>query len=100
MDVAHALILVGVLQAGPVQFPPPSPPPRPPVQTPQRTSEALRVFLDCQTYCDFDFFRTEIAFVNFVRDRKDADVHILITSQRTGSGGSEYTLKFIGLGGF
>jgi hypothetical protein len=35
--------------------------------------------------------------VNWVRDRQDADVHVLGTSQRTGSGGREYTLSFIGL---
>lgn len=55
------------------------------------------MFLDCQFFCDFDFIRTEISFVNFVRDRKEGEVHILVTSQRTGSGGAEYTLRFIGL---
>jgi hypothetical protein len=40
--------------------------------------------------------REEIPFVNFVRDRKDADVHILVTTQRTGGGGTEYTMAFIG----
>lgn len=59
--------------------------------------EALRVFLDCQVLCDFDYLRTEIVFVNWVRDRRDAQVHILVTTQVTGSGGREYTLKFIGL---
>ena len=61
----------------------------------------VRVFIDCQSAsCDYDFFRTEIAFVDHVRDRKDADVHVLITGQATGSGGREYSLKFIGLGRF
>jgi hypothetical protein len=65
------------------------------------TDDALHVFLDCQTfYCDFDHFRREIPFVNWVRDRQDADVHILGTSQATGGGGREYTLSFIGLGAF
>ena len=40
---------------------------------------------------------TEITFVNYVRDRTLADVHVLITTQATGGGGTEYTLKFIGL---
>jgi len=56
---------------------------------------APRVFLDCRI-CDIDFIRTEITFVNYVRDRKEAQVHILITTLRTGSGGREYTLSFIG----
>ena len=64
-------------------------------------SGALRVFLDCQNMrCDFDHLRREIGFVNWVRDRQGADVHVLGTSQRTGSGGREYTLTFIGLGPF
>jgi hypothetical protein len=57
--------------------------------------------VDCQSVsCDYDYFRTEIAFVDHVRDRKDADVHVLITAQTTGSGGTEYSMKFIGLGRF
>ncbi|MEO8075319.1 MAG: hypothetical protein ABI818_03255 [Acidobacteriota bacterium] len=62
-------------------------------------SDALRVFLDCSG-CDFDFLRREIPFVNYVRDRKDAEVHILVTTQATGGGGTEYVFKFIGLGRF
>lgn len=58
---------------------------------------AVRVFLDCpDTFCDFDYYRTEITFVNWVRDRQFAQVHVLVTTQRTG-GGQEYTLSFIGL---
>src|SRR5437667_6988611 len=58
---------------------------------------AVRVFLDCpDTFCDFDYYRTEITFVNWVRDRQYAQVHVLITTQSTG-GGQEYTLSFIGL---
>lgn len=57
--------------------------------------EAPRVFIDCNS-CDMDYFRTEITFVNHVRDRKDAQVHILVTTQTTGSGGTEYTLNFSG----
>jgi len=54
------------------------------------------VFLDCN-FCDFDFMRTEIDFVDYVRDRQDAQVHILVTTQATGGGGTEFTLHFIGL---
>jgi hypothetical protein len=61
--------------------------------------DALRVFLDCNN-CDFDYLRREIPFVNYVRDRKDAELHILVTTQFTGSGGVEYTFRFIGLGRF
>ncbi len=61
---------------------------------------ALRIFLDCRGECDFDFLRTEITFVDYVRDRKDADVHVLVTTQPTGGGGREFTVKFIGLDRF
>jgi hypothetical protein len=56
---------------------------------------APKVFLDCHQ-CDMDFIRNEITFVNFVRERQTADVHILVTIQLTGSGGREYSLEFIG----
>ncbi len=60
--------------------------------------ETVKVFLDCvNASCDFDFFRKEISFVDHVRDRKDADVHVLITAEETGGGGYKYTLNFIGL---
>ena len=58
---------------------------------------AVRVFLDCpNSFCDFDYYRTEITFVNWVRDRQFAQVHVLVTTQETG-GGHEYTVGFIGL---
>jgi len=56
---------------------------------------APKVYIDCGS-CDIDYIRTEITFVNYVRDRKEAQVHVLITTQRTASGGMEYTLAFIG----
>ncbi len=56
----------------------------------------LRVFLDCGRDCDRDYLRREITFVNYVRDRRDAEVHVLVTDERSG-GGTQYTLDFIGL---
>ncbi|MGR9052825.1 MAG: hypothetical protein ACU84J_09265, partial [Gammaproteobacteria bacterium] len=56
---------------------------------------ALKIYVDCSN-CDNDFIRREISFVNFVRDRNQADVHLLVTRQNTGSGGSEYMVEFIG----
>lgn len=57
---------------------------------------APKVFIDGYRL-DMNYIKTEIPFVNYVRDRKEADVHVLITQQGTGSGGREYTLSFIGL---
>lgn len=61
--------------------------------------ERVRVFLDCGP-CDFDYLRREIEFIDYVRDRTDADVHVLVTTQPTGAGGTEYVFTFIGLGKF
>ena len=60
--------------------------------------DALRVFLDCNTFpCSSDYFRTEVGFVNWVRDRTLAQVHLIITSNQTGGGERLYTLDFLGL---
>lgn len=58
--------------------------------------DTLRVFLDCPR-CDFDYLRREIPFVDYVRDRKVAELHILVTTEGTGGGGLEWTFRFIGL---
>ncbi|MHB9027616.1 MAG: hypothetical protein ACYC9O_02485 [Candidatus Latescibacterota bacterium] len=55
---------------------------------------ATSVFLDFSDYQEY--IKTEIPFVNYVRDRKEAQVHVMLTQQETGSGGREYTLTFIG----
>ena len=65
----------------------------------ERMAKAPRVFLDGRDL-QRDYFRQEVAFVNYVRDRKDADVHVLITIQVTGSGGREYNFSFMGQGEF
>lgn len=66
--------------------------------SPAAVSEsALRVYFDCSSsLCDFDFFRREIDWVDYMRDRQDADVHVLVTTRPTGGGGTEFTLRFIG----
>lgn len=65
-------------------------------ETEADSSEAVRLFLDCQTFgCDESYVRQEVTFVNYVRDRTDADIHLLITGQQSGSG-DQFTLNFIG----
>ena len=57
----------------------------------------LKVFIDCSnTWCDMTFIRTEINLVDFLLDRIAADIHILVTEQSTGSGGSKYQMIFFG----
>jgi hypothetical protein len=65
----------------------------------QAREPAIRIFLDCSS-CFADYVRTELTFVDYVRDRTEADVHVIVTTSETGSGGREYTAAFIGAGAF
>ncbi len=70
-------------------------------RSPAAASQTLSVFLDCSgRSCDRDHFRREIAWVNWARDRNDADVHLMVTTQETGGNGWHYTLDYIGLRNF
>ena len=69
-------------------------------QAPTPSPPGLKVFVDCSDGCDFDFLRQEITYVSYVRDRRDADVHVLVTTQHTSSGGREYSIQYIGIGRF
>jgi hypothetical protein len=57
--------------------------------------QAIKVFLDVSRYYQ-EYIKTEIPFVNYVRDRKQAQVYILMTYAQTGAGGYEYTMNLIG----
>ena len=61
--------------------------------------DKLKLFVDCgQERCDFDFIRQQISICDFVRDRRESDIHILIISQQAGTGGRKYDVQFIGQG--
>ncbi len=76
-----------------------APPQEPDPDGTSKSGPALRIFLDCQRRCDFDYLRREVAFVDYVLDRRDADVHVLVTNRRTGAG-NEFSLQFIGIDKF
>jgi hypothetical protein len=59
----------------------------------------IRVFLDCGR-CDESYLKKEVTFIDYVRNREDSDVHVLVTTQETGGGGTQWTLKYIGLGAY
>jgi len=64
------------------------------------TPNKLGVFIDgCERWdggCDLDYIRTEITAVDFYRDNQKADVFLLINRNRSGGGGRQYQLIFIG----
>jgi len=57
--------------------------------------DAVKLFIDC-SFCDMNHFRREIPYVNYVRDVKEAELYVRITSESTGSGGRHYSLVFVG----
>lgn len=59
----------------------------------------LNVFIDCNNYggdCFQSYLRQELNLITFVRDRLDADVHILATSNFNNLGSQMNTLFVIG----
>lgn len=64
-----------------------------------QTPEPLRVYMDCWR-CDMDYLRTAMPQINFVRNRQEGDVQILVTRQRNGAGGTEWTFTFLGYNTF
>ncbi len=63
----------------------------------QNGSELVKVFLDCGA-CDDDHVRTQITWVDYVRDPEQADVHVFITTHHTVLRGEQYEFTFIGRG--
>lgn len=61
-----------------------------------KSKDEIKVFLDCNAWCDMSYIKTEINYVDFMPDRFLANVYVMITSQRTGSGGNELKLFFSG----
>ncbi len=68
----------------------------------EESSQArLRVFLDNGYHrMSLDYVRTEIDFVDWVRDPTDSNVHIILTTQSAGGGGQAFTIDFMGRNGF
>ncbi|MDX1592376.1 MAG: hypothetical protein R3283_10455, partial [Balneolaceae bacterium] len=62
-------------------------------QSTRQQAPIPNVYLDCSG-CDVNYIRTNITFVNYVRDQQDASIYLLINDQSTGGGGREYTLVF------
>ncbi len=55
----------------------------------------LKIYVSGSFY-DMQYLKKQIPVVDYVNDRKDSDVHVLVSSQSTGSAGSSYSLLFYG----
>jgi len=81
-------------QAGQLGVAPPA------VRTPApAAARPLHVYLDCWE-CDTEYVQQHIVFIEYVRDRAAADLHVLVTTQPTGGGGTAWTMHVIGLNRF
>lgn len=59
------------------------------------TNSYLKVYLEGIPEWE-DYFKIKLWFVNYVRDPKQAQVHVIVSMQSTASGGSLYHLFFLG----
>lgn len=57
--------------------------------------QKIRFYFACNN-CEFDFVRTQISYVDYVRDPADADVHGYVVEESAANGGSRYTFTFLG----
>jgi hypothetical protein len=57
---------------------------------------APNLYIQDETWVDISYIKSKVTFVNFVRERTESDIHLIITSHSTASGGWEYTLSFHG----
>ncbi len=92
---AHSAVLLGLALLGVLVVAEPASSQNANADFPAR----LAIFLDCD-FCDESFVRQEMTFVDHVRDREVAGVHVLVTQQGTGAGGQAQTFDLIGLGPF
>jgi hypothetical protein len=67
-------------------------------QEPGTVNGRLNVFIDEERFIDTDYIRQEIPIVTYVREREQADVHLIISRHQSGSTGATYNVSFIGYG--
>ncbi len=57
--------------------------------------KTVSVYIDCGT-CDFDYIKSRLNYVNYVREVTTADIYINITFKQTGGGGKHFYILFEG----
>ncbi|MEL6254497.1 MAG: hypothetical protein AAFR87_20985 [Bacteroidota bacterium] len=56
-------------------------------------NSALKVFLNCN-FCDKNYIRSEMTYVDYVRDQSQADIQIFLVRVRSGGGGQNIEISF------
>jgi hypothetical protein len=69
---------------------------------PEKCPQTIKVFIDCSNggECFPSYIRQEIPIVDFVRDRQDADVHVIVTTLYNTTSSAQYSLQFAGRNGY
>ena len=57
--------------------------------------KSLSVFLDCN-FCDLNHIRSNVDYIDYVREPELADIHILASRMRSGADAFRYVFDFIG----
>ena len=63
----------------------------------QKTIDKVKIYLDCSWHCDADFLQREMSYIDFFRDAKSANLHIIVKGETGSSGGEIVTFRFIGV---
>lgn len=64
-------------------------------QNPETEKSTIDIFIDCAS-CNIDYIRGRLTYINYVRDRTLADVHVLVRELGASSGSRTYELNFLG----
>ena len=62
--------------------------------------DKLKVYLDCSWRCDDDFLQREMSYIDFYKDSKTSNLHIIVNGERSSNGGELVTFRFIGMNEF
>jgi len=61
------------------------------------TIDKVKIYLDCSWHCDADFLQREMRYIDFFRDAKSANLHIIVKGESGSSGGEIVIFRFIGV---
>lgn len=62
--------------------------------------DKLKVYLDCSWRCDDDFLQREMSYIDFYKDSKTSNLHIIVNGEISSNGGELVTFRFIGMNEF